>query len=874
MECAANGLGSVGVAKEQPTPPPLTILSLSIKTILNAVTRTNEILCIGALIHPECSLDKPLPMNNLFKSDFCVIRSPPDRHMPARLQETMETAKRLKVEVTSSERSLLAYFLAKLGKIDPDIIIGHGLSSVGLETLQHRMSSCMVPSWSRIGRLKKMKMPKGRSIAYSLCCGRLLCDMKVSAQELIRCRSYDLRELVNSILHSNYQPMDNEDIARAFGTLERTCDLISHTMNECLFHLQLSRELCVLPLAYQITCISGNILSRTLSGGRAQRNEFLLLHAFHQRGFIVPDKGDSKKKITMEGDEEGDGGKRGKGPSYAGGLVLEPKVGFYDRLILLLDFNSLYPSIIQEYNICFTTVDHAHCHTDKDFEQLQLPDSSESQGVLPSEIRVLVERRKKVKSLMKGNISQEMYQQYDIRQKALKLTANSMYGCLGFVHSRFYAKPLAALVTSKGRQILEHTRNLTIKLGLNVIYGDTDSIMIDSGVRELEKAEELARKVKTEVNKIYQLLEIDVDGIFKCLLLLKKKKYAAIALHHNGRELVEKRELKGLDIVRRDWCDLAKNAGHAVLDEILKGQELDKMIENIQKYLNGVSDDITNGRINLRDYVINKSLTKHPKDYSDKKSQPHVQVAMRMISRQELVQSGDVIPYIICVQGDGDGNNLSAIQRAFHPSEVVQQSLQVDVTYYLQNQLHPVISRLCEPIDGLDSAHLAQWVGLDPRAYTPQVTQDTKDSSVFKEPDEFDKAHPFNVICSKCHFNQSINRKANFQCKQCRVKFDDVMIFNSLKISINYYIKLYYQGWLGCSQCNYRTRSFINMCVNCSNPLTSEYTSADLHNQLRYFKEIFTDHANCVQLIDKSYIDNSLYTTVNLGELFPKLKLK
>jgi DNA polymerase alpha subunit A len=288
----------------------------------------------------------------------------------------------------------------------------------------------------------------------------------------------------------------------------------------------------------------------------------------------------------MEGDEEGDGGKRGKGPSYAGGLVLEPKVGFYDRLILLLDFNSLYPSIIQEYNICFTTVDHAHCHTDKDFEQLQLPDSSESQGVLPSEIRVLVERRKKVKSLMKGNISQEMYQQYDIRQKALKLTANSMYGCLGFVHSRFYAKPLAALVTSKGRQILEHTRNLTIKLGLNVIYGDTDSIMIDSGVRDLATAEELAHKVKTEVNKIYRLLEIDVDGIFKCLLLLKKKKYAAIALHHNGRELVEKRELKGLDIVRRDWCDLAKDAGHAVLDEILKSQKIDKVIENVRNYLN------------------------------------------------------------------------------------------------------------------------------------------------------------------------------------------------------------------------------------------------------------------------------------------------
>ena len=145
-------------------------------------------------------------------------------------------------------------------------------------------------------------------------------------------------------------------------------------------------------------------------------------------------------------------------PAYSGGLVLEPKRGFYDRFILLLDFNSLYPSIIQEYNICFTTISHAHCSAAADeedaFAGLSLPDPSEPLGVLPSEIRVLVERRRQVKKLMKeaqGN--KEQYVQYDIRQKALKLTANSMYGCLGFPNSRFYAKPLAALVTSKGREV-------------------------------------------------------------------------------------------------------------------------------------------------------------------------------------------------------------------------------------------------------------------------------------------------------------------------------------------------------------------------------------------------------------------------------------
>jgi DNA polymerase alpha subunit A len=131
-----------------------------------------------------------------------------------------------------------------------------------------------------------------------------------------------------------------------------------------------------------------------------------------------------------------------------------------------------------------------------------------------------------------------------------------------------------------------------------------------------------------------------------------------------------------------------------------------------------------------------------------------------MLSNGKVLKSGDVIPYIIC-KGTGDGNNLSAVQRAFHPSEVVQQSLQVDVTYYLQNQLHPVISRLCEPIDGLDSEHLAQWVGLDPKAYTPLPSRDAKYSY---EDENDNKAHRFKIKCSRCDYSNLISKKVSYIC--------------------------------------------------------------------------------------------------------------
>lgn len=130
----------------------------------------------------------------------------------------------------------------------------------------------------------------------------------------------------------------------------------------------------------------------------------------------------------------------------------------------------------------------------------------------------------------------------------------------------------------------------------------------------------MGKKLKKEVNIQYKCLEIEIDGVFKSLLLLKKKKYAALKYQAWGTpEVSIVKEMKGLDMVRRDWCNLSKAVGNYVLDQILSGKSREEIVLNLNEYLSDIGDKMKTGRVPLFEYIITKQLTKALSEYGEAK---------------------------------------------------------------------------------------------------------------------------------------------------------------------------------------------------------------------------------------------------------------
>lgn len=351
--------------------PPLTLMSMAMRTVFNVKDNKQEILAISARIYENVSLSDTTPADKLPCRTFTLIR-PSGGAFPMGFETAAKSRKMGLVKTMRQETEMLAFFLAQVDVVDPDVILGHQLEGVDYSVLLNRLHEKKVHQWSRLGRLRRAQWPSsigkvgGNVFAErQVMAGRLLCDLGNDAGKsaMYKCSTWSLTEMCNLYLSGNdkRRDIDNEAALKGWATTkDGLMDYVSHVETDTYFITALALKVQLLPLTKVLTNLAGNSWARTLTGTRAERNEYILLHEFHRNKYICPDKQTfrGRQRVVDENvdEEAGEGKKKDK---YKGGLVFEPEKGLYDKFVLVMDFNSLYPSIIQEFNICFTTVDRS-----------------------------------------------------------------------------------------------------------------------------------------------------------------------------------------------------------------------------------------------------------------------------------------------------------------------------------------------------------------------------------------------------------------------------------------------------------------------------------------------------------------------------------
>jgi len=435
--------------------------------------------------------------------------------------------------------------------------------------------------------------------------------------------------------------------------------------------------------------------------------ENLLLREFMKKNRVLAAK--------PTGDMSGD--RFGEEDELKGGEVLAPKKGLLENIVIL-DYKSLYPTIMMAHNLCYTTV----IVDEKPDDVVVSPSggvfvsSKVVKGIVPAILEDLLDRRQATREKMK-TADEDEYRVLDATQLALKILLNSFYGYSGYARARLYSIKLASSVTSFGRENILRTKALIEDelreiildggvayttdeakqegitgrpVSLSVVYGDTDSVFVHLCDREieLEEAELIGKKIAGIVTSSLQKpMELVFESIGKRAIFIAKKRYAVWEFEKSGDAWKDKIRVKGMETVRRDWCGLTTRTVERVLELVLKEGDVDGAVEHVRNTINSIRtiDAVKDAEL-FEDLILTRQFTKKVESY--KSRQPHTTVVEKMRKRGSFVNLGDRIPFVILA-----GNGLF-VERAEDPEYAKENNLPLDVDYYVNKQILPPVERI------------------------------------------------------------------------------------------------------------------------------------------------------------------------------------
>ena len=562
----------------------------------------------------------------------------------------------LDIHWVDDERALLAALEATLTELDPDLIIGWSVVAFDLRLLARRARRYgQTLRLGRGGEAMWLKEGNTDGQAFASLPGRVVIDgidaLKIATYSFDR---FSLESVAQALLGRG---KDTDDVENRLATIEHDFrhnkpKLAAYNLEDCRLVWDIFAKTQLVDFLVLRSQLTGLELDR--AGGSVAAFTNLYLPRLHRAGYVAPN-------LPLGG-----------GLASPGGYVMDSRPGLY-RNVLVLDFKSLYPSIIRTFKIDPMGL----------IEGLQEEDAipgfrdarfSRDKHFLPAIITALWQARDQAKAEHNGP-----------RSQAIKILMNSFYGVLGSGGCRFYDTRLASSITLRGHAIMQQTARWVEDAGYQVIYGDTDSTFVLLG-KDYDDAEAntIGQRLAADLNQRWQqtlrddfalecYLELEFETHFQRFLMPtirgseagSKKRYAGLKA---GGELV----FKGLETVRTDWTQLARGFQSELYRLIFNDADpADFIRQTVAETLAGKRDE---------QLVYQKRLRRPLAEYQ-KNVPPHVRAAR--LADEHRQRQGKAPKY----QNKGSIRYLITLNGP-QPLECVDSP--IDYQHYIDRQLKPV----------------------------------------------------------------------------------------------------------------------------------------------------------------------------------------
>ncbi|ABE55708.1 DNA damage-inducible DNA polymerase II [Shewanella denitrificans OS217] len=570
------------------------------------------------------------------------------------------------IEWVNDERALILRLITWFAEYDPDVIIGWAVVTFDLALLYRRcLALGITPAFGRHGQALSWKVAdKFRPETLSLP-GRVVLDgidwLKAAFYQFER---YSL-EFVSQALLKEGKAIDHVEnrageITDLFQNNKQA--LAQYNITDCRLVWDIFAKTELLAFALERAKLTGLEFGR-VGASIAAFNHLYLPH-LHRHGFVAPSIASSQ------------------GIESPGGYVMDSVPGFY-KDVLVLDFKSLYPSIIRTFLIdpkgLVTGMQERPEQTVPGF--LGASFSRES-PILPTLIASLAAQRELAKLDKNNPLSH-----------AIKIIMNSLYGVLGSKGCVFHDAKLASSITMRGHEIMKQTRRWIEDLGYQVIYGDTDSTFVWLGENhDINNINEFGLNIARQITQQWQqkcaeefniesFLELEFETHYSQFVMPtlrgseegSKKRYVGAKVNEQGEMSLV---FKGMEQVRSDWSPIARRIQYLLYEKLFTGED---PVNFIEQELDALKQGLRNSEL-----VFRKRLKRNIEDYTAKSS-PHVKAAALRCAAtgdESFGRKGANVEYVMTKQG----------------ARVIQSAkLDYDYDYYIEKQIQPI----AEPILGL-----------------------------------------------------------------------------------------------------------------------------------------------------------------------------